>query len=62
MQRRGKTGKHGKIGVKKNGGFQLSLPITRKETRGSHLGWIQENGPPDAEDNPGSRYIHIKQE
>ena len=58
--------------------FYLSLPIPRKETGDSHQWWNQGVRPPDAEENPGSRYrqrlegqarprlhsryIHVKQE
>ena len=77
VRRRGKTGKHRKVGVKRKWYILTQTPIPHKKTGGSHLGWNYRNRPPDMENSGSqyhrrlggqarlqvdSRYIHTKQE
>ena len=56
VRRRGKTGRYGKVGVKRK---RWILAIPSKETRGSHPGWNHGNRPPEVEENPGSMYCQM---
>ena len=55
VRKRGKTGKQGKVGMKK-GRVLLSLLIPHKETGGSYPGWNQGDRPLNVEANPGTQY------
>ena len=57
ISRSGKTGKQGKVGVKRKGWVQLSLPILRNESGSSNPRWNQWDKPPNEEKTHGAGTI-----